>query len=586
MELKTKGKRKTQEQQSFLSTVTLWIRCRFFPFLSPAVTLCLDVGFSSHAPALKMKVKFTKFVTATFLAFSVLLLFLLSAKQGHNSWLPSYAKPDGLEDAWYKMNTGASKGQSGLAAGARGDTTNTTNSTFSSFANATASELIQSHKPLLLDNIFDVQNATLGAQDVFVVSLPTRRDKHDAFAVQAMASNITYKIVAGVDGESVPKKALPFTMDLKPVEIGCWRAHMNVFEDMLDRRIATAIVFEDDADWEVAFRQQLLQFARGSRYITGTEPKGGFVPHSPYGEDWDVLWLGHCNSRPTRGDNKRFVLEHDPTVVPLSERQSWEQPITRYWDKPGSDFKTRVVFRTSDSSCTTAYAISLKGAQKALYYLSMNPSNDPIDNAMGHLCGDADKDFKCISSFPTLVGISKPAGSSDRGSDVGHEPSDASISDKAHSERLVYSTRMNLQNLLTGNQKMVSAYPYDSPHANISDITIPQGYKFEFSEEDLAEMAAEDAAEKERAEEAKLQQHAMELEAEKQKIAAQELELQNSLNALPSVQVEQTPTAEEPTTPYSGADEQVAPDFAIAAEMNGTEPSVAYSRRAAVKGPA
>lgn len=522
-----------------------------------------------------MKVKFTKFVTAAFLTFSVLLFFLLSAKQGHDSWLPSYAKPNGLEDAWDRMTTDGSTGQSVPPGAARDGNTSTMNATFPLSANTTTAKLIETHKPLLMDNIFDVYNATLGAQDIFVVSLPSRRDKHDAFAVQAMASNITYTIVEGVDGESVPKKALPFTMDLKAVEIGCWRAHMNVFEEMLDRRIATAVVFEDDADWEVTFRQQLLQFARGSRYITGTEPKGGFVPSSPYGEDWDVLWLGHCNSRPTNGDNKRFVMEHDPTVVPPNVRQSWEQPITRYWDKPGSDYKTRVIFRTSDSSCTTSYVISLKGAQKALYYLSMNPSNDPIDNAMGHLCGDADKDFKCISAFPTLVGISKPAGSSDRGSDVGHEPGEASISDKAHSERLVYSTRMNLQNLLTGKQKMVSAYPDNSPDANISDIAIPQGYRFQFSDEDLAEMAAEAAAEKDRAEEAKLQQQAMELEAEKQKIAAQELELQNSLSQLPSAQVEQSQTAGEPPAPSSGADEQGPPDFEIATAMNGSEPPVA-----------
>ena len=350
-----------------------------------------------------MKVKFIRFITFAFLAFSCLLLFLLSANKNRDSWLPDYARPDGLEDIWGRLTADQPHAHS---AGATYNATNAANSTLIWFPNATAAGVNRPSGPLLVDNLFDVRNTTLGAQAVFVVSLPTRRDKHDAFAVQALASNITYQVVEGVDGESVPKKALPFTMDLKPVEIGCWRAHMNVFEDILDRRIATAVVFEDDADWEVTFRQQLLQFARGTRYITGTEAKNGIVPHSPYGEDWDVLWLGHCNSRPTQGDNKRYVLEHDPTVVPPNVRQSWERPITRYWDnKPGSDDKTRVVFRTSDSSCTASYAISLKGAQKALYYLSMNPSNEPIDNALGHLCGDKDKDFRCMSSFPTLVGI-------------------------------------------------------------------------------------------------------------------------------------------------------------------------------------
>jgi hypothetical protein len=45
---------------------------------------------------------------------------------------------------------------------------------------------------------------------VFVITLPERRDKRDAFAVQAALSGITYRQVDGVDGQKVPEKSLPY----------------------------------------------------------------------------------------------------------------------------------------------------------------------------------------------------------------------------------------------------------------------------------------------------------------------------------------------------------------------------------------
>lgn len=58
-------------------------------------------------------------------------------------------------------------------------------------------------------SIYRVQNETLGFQEVYMISLPARTDKRDAFALQAAFSGITYTQVDGVDGHDVPEKALP-----------------------------------------------------------------------------------------------------------------------------------------------------------------------------------------------------------------------------------------------------------------------------------------------------------------------------------------------------------------------------------------
>lgn len=54
-----------------------------------------------------------------------------------------------------------------------------------------------------------IQNETLGFQEIYMISLPSRSDKRDTFAMQAAVSSIKYTQIDGVDGQMVPAKALP-----------------------------------------------------------------------------------------------------------------------------------------------------------------------------------------------------------------------------------------------------------------------------------------------------------------------------------------------------------------------------------------
>src|ERR1700712_3532369 len=75
------------------------------------------------------------------------------------------------------------------------------------------------------------------------------------------------------------------TMGQESNVIGCWRAHMNVYQKIVHEKVSSAMIFEDDADWDVALKMQLVQFARGSRFILNTTESE--ATHSPYGDDWD-----------------------------------------------------------------------------------------------------------------------------------------------------------------------------------------------------------------------------------------------------------------------------------------------------------
>jgi GR25 family glycosyltransferase involved in LPS biosynthesis len=330
---------------------------------------------------------------------------------------------------------------------------------------------------LKADKINDVHNDSLGFQEVWVLSMKERTDKHDAFAVQAALTGLKYNIAEGVDGTTIPSKALPYTMAIDKASLGCWRAHLNILQDMVDRRVASALIFEDDADWDVALKVQLVQFARGSRFLLNTPENT--TTHSPYGDGWDILWLGHCSSRNDQSfgdnplDNRRFVIPNDPTVVPPGKRTEFDQPDMSLWEGPGRDNSTRIVHVPTWGNCAAAYAISLQGAEKALYHLSMMPYNEPVDMGFGFMCMFKKSNFSCIAPFPTLVGVSKPAGDTSKWSDLDHINDDqrGQIHENGYSERVVFSTRQNIDRLLQGETTFKSQYPEATgPEMSIEEI--------------------------------------------------------------------------------------------------------------------
>ncbi|KAH0842396.1 hypothetical protein FOPE_07331 [Fonsecaea pedrosoi] len=319
----------------------------------------------------------------------------------------------------------------------------------------------------------DAMNSTLGFAKVFVISMPERSDKRDAFSLQARLSNISFEVRDGVSGADVSVKALPHDAGAT----GCWRAHLNVMQEMLRDNIQSALVFEDDADWDLAIKYQMMQAAQATRFVTA-QPEDE-KPLSPYGDYWDIIWFGHCAAQTDPENDRRYVVTDDPTVLPPWSRSEFVQPDMSVWQEDSDDylnFQTRIYFRSNWNSCTAAYAISLRGAEKVVFTQSMVPFNDPVDNGMGAMCNRHTLDFTCIAPFPTVVGISKPAGASNRGSDIrGLE--DVQVIEEGWSERIMYSTRQNIPRILTGQEDFLSVFSEDSmPPMTIPDIGRGMGH--------------------------------------------------------------------------------------------------------------
>ncbi len=159
---------------------------------------------------------------------------------------------------------------------------------------------------------------------------------------------------------------------------------------------------EDDADWDVSLKSQLHTFA-GKTRILGNVALDQRT-HSPYGDEWDLLWLGNCATPPGPRDSQTFS---------------------------GEDGQVHFVFRAyGGMACVYGYAVTQSAARMLmgwLFDLDLAP-----DMAISKFC----EHHVCITIWPELIGEHKSAGPRFR---------DSSISDHTGEFRQKGETR-NIRN--------------------------------------------------------------------------------------------------------------------------------------------
>ncbi|KAL8936646.1 MAG: hypothetical protein Q9211_004090 [Gyalolechia sp. 1 TL-2023] len=304
-----------------------------------------------------------------------------------------------------------------------------------------------------------LHNETLGFEKVYVINLAKRTDKLDAIRLAASVTGFNLEVIPGQLGAEMSPKALPGPFkegEMRDSIVGCWRSHMQAAHNIVNNRLSSALIFEDDADWDVSFRSQLLNFATGSQWLLNTP--AGHTPHSPYGDDWDLLWLGHCALSPFKTDPRRVLFENDPSTTPFKHRFNLgEIPDMTHYDNT-----TRIMYATNGGTCLYAYALSYRGAQKILFHLSMSYYNRPVDFGIHDMCEDEARNFRCIGVFPQMVDSHRGAGSSSKDSDISH--AQEQVRKKGFSYNIVRSTRLNVGHLIDGDIDGVeSQWPGEVP---------------------------------------------------------------------------------------------------------------------------
>lgn len=324
-----------------------------------------------------------------------------------------------------------------------------------------------------------VTNDTLGFSKVFAIGLPERSDKRDALSLTAALTGFHLDWVDGVRAESIADKAVPYGIDRHGFgsNLGSWRGHMNAIRRIVEEDLESALIMEDDMDWDVRLRSQLEDIAKGARTLLDTS-EAGASPSSPYGDGWDVMWIGHCGepfpeflteNKDKPADHpgiqymmKKYAIENDVTVPP-PDRTTGMIDFNAY---P----YTRFVHISAAPICTFAYALSQAGARKVLYELSVNHLTGAFDNALADLCkrsvssvgvedsgDDRGLDTKCISVTPPVFFHHRARGRVSGDSDIQNSAS-GEVREKGMSENIVWSARNNIVNMIMGKTEMESQF--------------------------------------------------------------------------------------------------------------------------------
>ena len=168
-----------------------------------------------------------------------------------------------------------------------------------------------------------------------------------------------------------------------------WLAHLDMVKYMVAADFETALILEDDVDWDVSVKDQMRLVSDAVREFSYVDN----LDTSPYGHAWDILWIGHCGE-PTHRDTRR--LEYADPSVPLPVNYTgWSK---KYIDgiTPGK----RTVQRSINTVCSFGYALSRRGAVKVLKWAGKG-ENEAYDIRL--LQGCKSKDLSCVVINPELM---------------------------------------------------------------------------------------------------------------------------------------------------------------------------------------
>jgi GR25 family glycosyltransferase involved in LPS biosynthesis len=103
------------------------------------------------------------------------------------------------------------------------------------------------------------------------VILQSRTDRRDYLTLLSDFGRLKFTLLHGVTGEETAKSPVILkNTGLRPAELGCWRSHVNAWQRIVESRIATALILEDDADWHVDIKGQMALLSKA--LLSGKNP--------------------------------------------------------------------------------------------------------------------------------------------------------------------------------------------------------------------------------------------------------------------------------------------------------------------------
>lgn len=331
-----------------------------------------------------------------------------------------------------------------------------------------------------------IANGTLGFQKIYAVGLSDRSDRRDSIELAADVTNLQLTWMDGVTPSVMNQKTIPAAYKLPavlPGVIGCWRSHMNIIRKIVAEKVTSALIFEDDADWDVRIVEQMYEFATATKKLlaSGSQETRRSPTKSPYGEGWDILWIGHCGGfHGNLSSVPHYIIRNDETVPPpmamddmlfgRSPYAKWQQnssdppcaahagrdPPGKTCDQPRLAPNDRIVQERAKPVCTAAYAVSLQGARKLLARaggLSLTDVFAPVDQGFGDVCsGMTDlpgERTRCFTPSPPYVRGYKAKGMEMADSDIRITGTHGEKRTTGWSKGIMQSARLNANSIVS-----------------------------------------------------------------------------------------------------------------------------------------
>ncbi|KAH6638960.1 hypothetical protein C7974DRAFT_305869 [Boeremia exigua] len=246
-------------------------------------------------------------------------------------------------------------------------------------------------------------NATLGFGTILAVSRPHSRRRPGLL----WAANLTDVEIV------IPSQPVWSDADLDALlhesesaiskgSARAWLGHLNALRSFLETDKVTALIIEDDVDFDISIRSHQIPLLASS--IRALLRNASAVHTAPYwgdDKDWDLLYPGHCDDAlPTEANPllSHAHLMYTDTTVPF---HSLLHPDTsNFLASMRIPESTRLVHRSFAPFCTFAYAVTRRAAERFVSeYTTAKHGADAFDVQLLMACRNG---LQCFSVAPEL----------------------------------------------------------------------------------------------------------------------------------------------------------------------------------------
>ncbi|KAI9696152.1 MAG: hypothetical protein M1820_008293 [Bogoriella megaspora] len=245
-------------------------------------------------------------------------------------------------------------------------------------------------------------NSTLGFGALVAVSkAESARREGLLFAANITGLDITIPDQKEWNDDDIMDLVTPEGSTMNRGSAMAWLGHLNALRWFVDSGLETALIMEDDVDWDIHLRTvQVPKVAAAVRQLTNSN--AGYWGHP---DNWDILWLGHC------GDINSAEKFNNPNVTKLSfvddtlpSREKMHPDMRTFLDRLGIERDIRMVHKTVFPLCSFAYAVTQESARKMLDPRIAGKEKEggcmAYDVRLCEVCRDLG--FACWSSNPEL----------------------------------------------------------------------------------------------------------------------------------------------------------------------------------------